>query len=305
MNPASSEIQAAHTGAGLVLKSPGRFVLQVFKAFRANQGFLLAGAVAYYTLLSVIPLFTLLLVVLSHFVEQSLLVTTLARYLAFVMPGETASILEEISSLIENRGAVGWVLVGVLLFFSSMAFTILENAMSVIFVHRVVVRRRHFLISALLPYVFIVFLGIGLLVTTIIAGALQTIGTDRVEVLGRALSMDRLAVTVLYLIGLGGEVLMLTSIYLVMPVGRLSVRHALIGGVTAALLWELTRRALVWYFETLSLVNVVYGSLATAIVALLTLEVASIILLLGAQVIAEYERLIRKGVFSEPKAMQT
>ena len=49
------------------------------------------------------------------------------------------------------------------------------------------------------------------------------------------------------------------------------LRHALLGGITAALLWELTRRVLVWYFSTLSQVNVVYGSLTTAIVVLLSL----------------------------------
>ena len=35
--------------------------------------------------------------------------------------------------------------------------------------------------------------------------------------------------------------------------------------MTAALLWEITRRVLVWYFTTLSQVSVVYGSLTTAI----------------------------------------
>ena len=40
---------------------------------------------------------------------------------------------------------------------------------------------------------------------------------------------------------------------------------------------------------SVSLVNVVYGSLATVVVVLLTLEAAAIILLLGAQVIAELE----------------
>ena len=83
----------------------------------------------------------------------------------------------------------------------------------------------------------------------------------------------------------------MTSIYLVMPVGRLSVRHALIGGITAAFLWEMTRHVLVWYFSTLSLVNVVFGAFATVIIILLTLEAAAIILLFGAQVIAEYERI--------------
>jgi drug/metabolite transporter (DMT)-like permease len=55
----------------------------------------------------------------------------------------------------------------------------------------------------------------------------------------------------------------LTSIYLVMPVGRLSLRHALLGGVTATVLWEITRHIQVWYFATLSQVNLVYGSLTT------------------------------------------
>jgi YihY family inner membrane protein len=95
----------------------------------------------------------------------------------------------------------------------------------------------------------------------------------------------------LYLLGVAGEVSMLTSIYMVMPVGRLRWRHALIGGLTATLLWEITRHVLVWYLASLSQVNVVYGSLTTAIVALLSLEIAAALLLFGAQVISEFERI--------------
>lgn len=71
--------------AATVLKHPAAFALQTLKAFRANQGLLLAGAVAYYALLSLVPLLVLII------------------------------------------------------FFSSLAFTVLENAMSVIFVHRVAI----------------------------------------------------------------------------------------------------------------------------------------------------------------------
>ncbi|MGD8616104.1 MAG: YhjD/YihY/BrkB family envelope integrity protein, partial [Gammaproteobacteria bacterium] len=107
----------------------------------------------------------------------------------------------------------------------------------------------------------------------------------------------------IYLLGIIGETLLLTSLYLVMPVGRLALRHALIGGVTAVLLWELTRHLLVWYFSTLSLVNLVYGTFATAIIILLSLEIGATILLLGAQVIAEYERIgSRRAV---PHGLQT
>ena len=57
-------------------------------------------------------------------------------------------------------------------------------------------------------------------------------------------------------------------------------------------------------FFTLSVVGVVYGSLATTIVGLLSLEIASIILLLGAQVIAEYERL-QDGDTATPGELKT
>jgi uncharacterized BrkB/YihY/UPF0761 family membrane protein len=69
------------------------------------------------------------------------------------------------------------------------------------------------------------------------------------------------------------------------------VKHALIGGTTAGLLWEFIRHALGWYFVTLSQVGVVYGSLTTAIIVLLSFEVGATLLLLCAQVIAEYERI--------------
>ena len=279
-----------------VLQHPGAFALRVLRAFRKNQGLLLAGAVAYYALLSIVPLLILIVIALSHFVEQALLLETLERYLGWVVPGQSQPIIGELAGFLAHREVLGWVLVGTLLFFSSLAFTVLENAMSIIFFHRVAVRRRHFLVSAIIPYCYIAFLGLGLLVVTLVAAGLEVIGRDAIEFLGLYWSLDPLSRGALYLLGVAGEVLVVTSIYLVMPVGRLSLRHALIGGATAALLWELTRHVLLWYFATLSQVNLVYGSLTTAIVVLLSLEILATLLLLGAQVISEYERMERNVV---------
>jgi YihY family inner membrane protein len=265
-----------------VLRHPGAFALRVLKAFRKNQGLLLAGAVAYYALLSIVPLLILIVIALSHVVDPAELFDTLERYLGWLVPGQAQPIIAELTGFLAHRDVMGWVLLATMLFFSSLAFTVLENAMSIIFFHRVAVRRRHFLVSAVIPYCYILFLGMGLLVITLVAGSFEAIGGG----LGGFL---------LYLLGVAGEVLILTSIYLVMPVGRLSVRHALIGALTAALLWELTRHLLVWYFARLTQLVVVYGSLTTAIVVLLTLEFVAAFLLLGAQVIAEYERLGKDG----------
>jgi len=109
----------------------------------------------------------------------------------------------------------------------------------------------------------------------------------------------------LYVTGVAGEILMLTAIYLVMPVGRLSLRHALIGGVAAGLLWEITRHILVWYYSTVSQIQVVYGSLTTSVVVLVSVELAAIVLLFGAQVIAEYERIGVEPIDAPAKPLRT
>jgi membrane protein len=278
--------QAAH-----VLANPPAFAWRVLKGFRANQGLLLAGAVAYYALLSIVPLLILVIIALSHVIDQAELLQTLGRYLEWLMPVQSRAVVAELATFLEHRDVIGWVLLGTMLFFSSLAFTVLENAMSVIFLHRIAVRRRRFIVSALLPYCYIISLGAGLLVVTLVSGGLRAMGEESVDVLGREWSLSGVSGLLLYLLGLTGEIFLLTSVYMVMPVGKLSWRHALIGGATAALLWEITRHLLVWYFGTLSQVNVVYGSLTTAIVVLLSLEIAATLLLLGAQVISEYERI--------------
>jgi YihY family inner membrane protein len=291
--------------AQYVLTHPGAFALQTIKAFRANQGLLLAGAVAYYALLSIVPLLILIVIVLSHVVNEGELLQTLAHYLEWLVPSQSQAIIAELANFMTHRDVIGWLLLVTMLFFSSLAFTVLENAMSVIFIHRVAIRRRHFLISALMPYCYILFLGLGLLLVTLVSGVLQVVGQESVLFLGRSWSLHGVSGLLLYLLGVLGEIFVLTSVYLVMPVGRLSLPHALMGGVTAALLWEITRHVLLWYLSTLSQVAVVYGSLTTAIVVLLSLELGATLLLFGGQVIAEYERLDKPGARVEAAPLRT
>jgi len=277
----------------LVLKSPGDFAIRTLKSFRANQGLLLAGAVAYYALLSLVPLMILIVIALSHVIDQAELLQTMGRYLGWLVPGQSKLIIGELESFLIHRSVIGWVLLVTMIFFSSLAFAVLENAMSVIFFHRFAIRRRRYLVSAILPYCYIMFLGVGFLLVTLVAGSLQVIGEESLNFLGISWSLGGVSGVLLYLLGFCGEIFVLTSIYLVMPVGQLSLRHALIGAVTAAVLWEITRHVLVWYFATLSQISVVYGSLTAVIAILLSLEIAATLLLFGAQVISEYERLGR------------
>lgn len=276
-----------------ILNHPIQFLLKTVKSFGRNQGLLMAGAIAYYALLSVIPFLILAVIVLSHLVDQAELMKTLARYLDWVVPSQSTSVLADVSNFLDARVTIGIILLVTMVFFSSLAFSVVEKAMAVIFAHREQVVKRHFLVSAVIPYCFALLLGIALLVVAIVSVFLQTIAQESIHFMGRDWSLRGASGILLYLTGLGAEIAILSSLYLVMPVGRTELRHALIGGVTATFLWEIIRHILIWYFTTLSKASVIYGSLTTAVVALFSMEIVATVLLLGAQVISEYERMCR------------
>jgi YihY family inner membrane protein len=266
-----------------------RFLVRVLRGFKRNQGLLLSGAIAYYTLLSIVPMSILALIVLSHFIGEELLFQTLSTYLQMIIPGYAATLTEEGKVFLKHGKVVGIIGFPVMLFFSSIAFTAVESAMSVIFFHRAGIHRRRFLISFIIPYGYIFLMGLAILLVSFMVGVIETVENRQWIIFGWSLDLGGSSRIALYILGLMGEGLMLTSIYLVMPVVRTTFRHALIGGITATFLWEIIRRVLVWYYLSLSMVNLIYGSFVTAVVALLSIEAVAIILLLGAQVIAELE----------------
>jgi len=270
-----------------ILRRLYNFLLSVVRDFINNQGLLLSGAVAYYALLSIVPLSLLVLVVLTHFIGKEQLIITLSTYLGMVMPGYEATLIKQMRSFLEHRHAVGFIGFIIMLFFSSIAFSMLEKAMSVIFAKQIRIKRRNFLISAIIPYVYIFIMALGLLLVSFIVGAIETLESERLTILGWSLNIGGMTGGVLYILGIVGEILMFTSFYLVMPEVHVKFRYSLIGGIAATILWEITRRVLIWYYAVISMVNLIYGSIAIAVVTLLSIEVVATILLLGAQVIAE------------------
>jgi YihY family inner membrane protein len=178
----------------------------------------------------------------------------------------------------------------VLLFFSTQAFATLERAMAVIFRQRRERVGRHFLTSLVIPYLYLGALGVGLLIISGLTTLIRAARHLNFHILEWTLSLGPGSELALWLLRLVSEVVLLSSLYVVLPGGRVRLKHALLGGMVATVLWECTRRLLVWYYQNLSMVGVIYGSLATTIVALLTMDAAAVIILFSAQVIAEYEQ---------------
>jgi YihY family inner membrane protein len=259
--------------------SPARQYLQfahrVLRNFLRNHGVLLAGGVGYNVLLSAVPMLAVLAVLLTRVVNEEQLLEVMAVQATHFAPAHADLLLDAVRAFMESRDIIGIVGLPVMLFFSSFAFRMLEDSIAIIF-HRPDNPHRSFWVSAVLPYAFILILGAGLLALTLLFSLINAL----YEAPG----------LILYLISFVGVFVLFSAIYKVLPIVRISPRRALVGGLVAAILWEATRFLLMYYFLNISFVNVIYGSLATIIVILVSLEIASIILLLGAQVIAELER---------------
>lgn len=274
-----------------------RFASRVLRDFfLRNHGLLLTGAVAYNMMLSLIPLSAVLVVVFSHFFDQRLLMESLTAEVALIAPGFAPTLSDVLEGFLQNRKLVGWIGLGVLLFFSSMAFRVLEDSIAIIFHRPMPTLKRKFWVSALMPYLFILIVGVGLVIVTsanAIIDAQSQVRHPFPEI--DALMRNHIGL-VIYLTGVFGLVLLFSLLYKIMPVAKVSFRLAMAGGLTAAVLWEITRHLLVAYYTRVSMVNAIYGSMATLIIVLFTLEAVALILLLGAQVIADLQRNADAGI---------
>jgi len=269
-----------------------RFARRVVSAFLNNRGILLAGGVGYNALLSLVPFLTLTLGLLSLFFDERTILETLRSELRVVVPQNEDAILSAAEAFLHDQATVSVVSVLVLVFFSSIAFRMLEQAVAAIFHTSAKGLHRHFLVSAVLPYSFMLLLMAALFFITLGISTLDALSANG----GHGVWVERGSSVLLRLGAWGGLIALFASIYRVLPVVRISLNKSLVGGLCAALLWQGVGRVMVYYFSNLSMVNVLYGSLATVVVMLLFMEIAFVILLLGAQVIAELEHSAAAGL---------
>jgi YihY family inner membrane protein len=225
--------------------------------------------------------------IFARFVDRQRFVTVVRREIGALLPaGQAQPIDSAIAALLDAPFAGGLFGLATLVFFSTLAFRTLEHALDVIFVHR---RETHdprpLPLSVLISLGYVAAIGLASLLQ-----ALALVNLDRVTWL--AGKVPRFT----GIVGFLGMALVLGSLYLVMPLGRGNTRAALVGGFVAALLWQGVQRALIWYFDNISAVNLIYGSLASIVVVLFSFELAAAIVLLAAQVIAEIEKSWRAGL---------
>jgi membrane protein len=244
-----------------------------------------AAAVAYYAFLSVFPLIMGLIAVFGFFLPSVNLQDKMLNYVGDNIPGATSILKQNITGIIELRGAFGVISIIILFWGASAMFgaisLAINRAWDIYQYHRSFFIRK----ASELGMVF----SIGILF-------LLSLGTSAViSIIFKAL---KLPAANLIIVDLGSRVIAFMLIFVVflllyklIPNTRTQWRYVWQGALLAAILFETARTIFVFYINHIANYQLIYGSIASIIVLLVWIYYSAFIMILGAEFTFQYHRL--------------
>jgi membrane protein len=275
-------IRRAHLFDARTQGWPGMLVGAAQQALQPDSAYT-AAAIAYFAIFSLFPL-TLLSIGIASFSLDPLMDQHLVmQRLEFVAPALGQLLGRNIDEIIRARGPVTIVALGTLIWSASTMFFVLTGTLSKIWgterSHPIWKRRGLAILFVLIFVGPILFLSS--FVDSVITNLLTRLPVPIIQIVDGASLM--LAILL--------DVALFTVVYLMLPHAASNWREILPGAIGAGLLWELAKKAFLFFISTyISISNLIYGSVA-AIVAILTWAYfSSLIFLFGAYVSVAYHR---------------
>jgi membrane protein len=243
--------------------------------FFADRGTHLAAMVAYFALLSFVPLVFLALALLglAHRADAS---DFFVKELSRAFPGSSLnSILSLVHKVQDNATTLG-IIGGIGLLWSSLSlFSALESAFNIVYARP---NRRFLQGKGLAAAVMI-----GSLVTLFASLVVGALGVEALKQSAPGfVSSGGVAYTVSIAVSLAGIFLFLSAVYLVLPNAPVTVRDALPGAVSAAIVLEASFQVLP-VFVRYADVNVTLRALGGPAILLLWLYVMANVIVFGAE----------------------
>ncbi len=253
--------------------------LTLVRRFREDRLALTAGSLTFTSVISLVPLATVMLALFSAFPIFSTLQDTLQRYfVANVFPDLIAKpvlgAITQFSSRASRLGIVGLI---VLLFSAIALMLTIDRALNAIWR----VRKPRPIGQRVLVYWSAVtlgplLLGVSLTATSYAVSAARGYVGGMPQGFGFVLGMLEFV-----LIALG-----VAALFHYVPNTHVRWRHALIGGLFVAIGFAGAKRLLALYFGTVPTYNMIYGAFATVPIFLVWIYLSWVIVLLGAVVAA-------------------
>lgn len=234
-----------------------------------------AAALSYYAQLSLVPLLLLLVVFLGQLIGPATTGEQLKDFLAFFLPGATATELSRtIERFVESGTSASLIAIGTLSWSALNLFSNLEAALSRTFRDvdsRPWWQRR---IAGMLMILALGVLLIANIVTSLIFSFLNLVFLNQNNIW---VSMASLFVPFGFSLGI------FATMYRWIPRKNIGWDAIWPAALLGGLLWELAKRLFGWWLDTLSNLSVVYGSITTVIIFMLWAFITSCIMLLCAE----------------------
>lgn len=250
------------------------FIRLLLGRFAENQGLPNAASLTYTTLLSLVPLMTVSLAVFAAFPVSDRVEERIQGFLfENFMPasGEVLKVyLEEFSSKASKLSGAGFAF---LIVVALMMMANIDRAFNTIWR----VRRKRSPLSMFMVYWAILSLG-PLLIGGSVAVTSYLVSfpvfSDAAATFGRQL---------LVLTPLLASMAAFSLLYLIVPNRRVPLRHAVAGGLLAALLFEMAKRGFAFYLTQFPTYEAIYGALAIIPIFLVWVYLSWVVTLLGAE----------------------
>jgi membrane protein len=257
------------------LRAAWEFALALITRFREERVTQTAGSLTYTTLLALVPLFTVALAVSTAFPVFDEWASALQLFiLENVLPDTPAidTVMEQINSFTRNVGRLTAIGVGGFAVTSVMLMLTVDNALNRIFR----VQRRRSIAQNVFMYWAVITLG------PLLVGASLSATYMAVRHSVMALQLDLIADLLLDLVPFVLTALGLVLLYWLIPARRVEWPHAFIGGVLAAIAFEIAKRGFAIYLSRVPTYTLIYGAFATIPIFLVWLYLSWLVVLTGA-----------------------
>jgi membrane protein len=262
-----------------------------FEGFYNSDDMTYAASIAYYSLLSLFPVFLLSLAVLSRTTDD---VTNRNEVLTFVLrffPAQFDFITKQLDAFRGESFTLGVAGTIALVWGALGVFGAVSTAVNYAWG---VEKQRSFWKHKLVSFVMLLVAGLILMCALLLISASQVVGASWfAEVLRvfpglgvlRGFTI-RHATTLLFIAVVG-------MVFYFLPNAKVRFRDVWIGAFMTGLLWKGAFEAFSWYIRDMTRFTRVNGSIAAVVVFLIWVYVQAVILLYGAEFTAAYARLRR------------
>jgi membrane protein len=257
-------------------------ILKSIFSFFKDNGPIHAGSMAYFFLMSFVPLCFLLVAIFGYFLGENKEFYEFfsARAMRF-FPAATAKISSGLTALVTYR-KIGILSLVIYTYFSYLLYRSLESAIHAIFQEK---RKRSQLISIVMSFFMISMLAGFIIISFAATSIIQLLHLIFTDFMGFRIGIVE-SFLIRFVIPVFLVFITATIIYALLPVKKITLRNALYGGVFTALLLEAARHLFNLYVVNIATqIGSIYGPLSGFVIFLLWIYYAACIFLIGAEIV--------------------